>query len=188
MISEIKEMFSCEVPTAPFIGELYMYPIFGWLEDCSNILPNECRVFAPLINEMLSHIVTPISYLTIDRKILKPGQTHRRGGIHIDGVYSKLGWDPSPGWNIDSSSIGMMIASNEIGCKAWEGEYVGTPGKGGDCSHMIEELNNMNSFLLDSNKVFLINSNGIHESICQEKETDRTVVRLSFPAQARLIA
>ena len=68
MKSEIKRLESFEVPTGPFFGELYMYPLGGWLKKTRNILPDGYQNFSPLIDKMISYVDTPVCYLTIDRK------------------------------------------------------------------------------------------------------------------------
>ena len=67
-------------------------------------LPENLKRWEPLVKECLkfSTVQSGTAFLTIDEKVLEPGQSHRRGGAHIDGnYYITEEWDtgPSPSWN-----------------------------------------------------------------------------------------
>ena len=172
-----------------FMGEkLYMHPIF--IEDAVS-LPN--KYFNKLISQMLAYspIKSGKAYVTIDQKVVKAGKSHRRGGPHVDGNYL-FGWGGN-GWltgtkgrklprdkhmaQYCSKKGGTLIASDYSLCKAWNGKYDDIPKQGGDCSHF--ELKD--SFYLDKNKVYLLGSTGIHESVPSDKTVKRTLVRITLP-------
>ena len=94
---------------------------------------------------------TGIAYVTIDEKIVRKGESHRRGGPHTDGNYL-FGWGGGGGWltgedgrflprdqheeQYCSEKGGMLIVSSYKACRGWNGELKGEPAQGGDCSHL----------------------------------------------------
>lgn len=166
-------------------GLLYMYEL-----DLENpILPEEFKNWYPVVSKFieLSPVKAGTSYLTIDCKEITKGQTHRRGGPHIDGNYGPSGWGTSGnGWKKDPSEKGgMIIASNYESCKSWVGEYNDTPKEGGDCSHV--DLTSMEQILLEKNVVYITNSSNIHESIPVVDDVNRSLIRLTLPEDSKVL-
>ena len=83
--SKIKVISTIEFP-AFNPGKLYMIPF-----ELSNPvdLPNQLKQFNSVITDMINNnpIKNGIAYLTIDCKSIKAGDSHRRGGPHVDGNY-----------------------------------------------------------------------------------------------------
>ena len=138
------------------------------------------------------------AYITIDEKIVRKGESHRRGGPHTDGNYL-FGWGGGGGgWltgedgrflpreqheeQYCSEKGGMLIVSSYEACKGWNGEFEGQPNQGGDCTHL--DLSNMNSFNLKSHTLYWGNSTFIHESLAIEEDVERQLVRITLPAVA----
>ena len=138
------------------------------------------------------------AYITIDEKIVRKGESHRRGGPHTDGNYL-FGWGGGGGgWltgedgrflpreqheeQYCSEKGGMLIVSSYEACKGWNGEFEGQPNQGGDCTHL--DLSNMNSFNLKSHTLYWGNSTFIHESLPLEEDVERQLVRITLPADA----
>jgi hypothetical protein len=138
------------------------------------------------------------AYLTIDEKIVKKGESHRRGGPHTDGNYL-FGWGGGGGgWltgedgrflpreqhkeQYCSDKGGMLIVSSYEACKAWEGDFDGEPNQGGDCSHL--DLSKLESYNLKANTLYWGNSTFIHESLPLEEDVKRQLIRITLPADA----
>lgn len=115
--------------------------------------------------------------------------SHQHGEI-VTG--HKGGWDD--GWRSKNAEIsreeafflsyntksgGILITSNYRGCKGWVGMIHGAPTAGGDCSHLT--LPEAQSFIMRPNVVYYGNSHFIHESIPQETNVHRVVVRITLP-------
>jgi len=140
------------------------------------------------------------AYLTVHTKDIKPMETHRRGGPHIDGNYIKeicnWGSGGGNGWKVgengrklstehhklsyETQTGGMLIASSHPACLGWNGIFDEKAKEGGDCSH-IQNLNLKGQFLMKPNKVYYGTSQFIHESIPVEKEVKRTLIRITLP-------
>jgi len=120
-----------------------------------------------------------VGYITIDEKTVKAGEAHRRGGLHVDGVYRNGpgGW----GGGLWGSS-GMLTVSNVEGCRAWSQEFKGSPGSEGECDHLSEQLGE--PILFKKNTVYWCDGLCVHESIPMIKDTQRQFVRLSMPSSA----
>lgn len=153
----------------------------------------------PLVATMTKHLKLKrgTAFLTADRKSIKQGQTHRRGGAHIDGNYLGLDWrtpDPGGGWKVgnDGSSLtkeqhqesycsstgGMLIISDYQACKGWEGIFDATARTGGSCEHL--ELDN--GFWLQPLTVYQTTSQFIHQSMPVSENITRRLVRITLPA------
>lgn len=61
------------------------------LEDI-NSLPGGIRHYKETVEKLteLSPLRQGVAYLTIDEKLVRAGQTHRRTGLHVDGIYGKM--------------------------------------------------------------------------------------------------
>lgn len=78
---------------------------------------------------------------------------------------------------LDESEL-LVLASNVLGCDAYEGEYNDTPGKGGDCSHF--DLSRMQRVDMEPGIAWAGDTmQMLHESIPVRKDCLRTVVRLN---------
>lgn len=132
------------------------------------------------------------AHMTVDEKLLLPLMSHRRPGPHVDGCFmpslGKWGGSPHPGWNhhcnnVAGEAVGRMpviIASNVIGCKAWQGEFEGEPTDDGDLSHLTLG----NGEYLTANRGFLLSPDCIHESIQHYKTVCRTFLRIALPVNS----
>lgn len=187
-----KELCAVQIPK--YDGEIKMLPFY--LDDLS-ALPD---MFIELVKQMISFLpsLSGVAYLTIDGRTIHSGQTHRRGGKHIDGNYlpecnswgngGGNGWKVGEGGHIlssaehkisyETSTGGMLIASTYPACKGWNGKFEGSPYVGGDCS----QLNILNDgFLLKPNTLYYGNSQFIHESLPLAETVHRTIVRITLP-------
>lgn len=194
--SVYRELYPIELPH--FDGELKMIPFS--LESLMGI-PD---MFLSTVQKMIMCLPYQYgtAYLTVDGRVVKKDETHRRGGPHIDGNYLPqiCGWGSSD-WKVggsgrvlttaehlqsyESKTGGMLIASSYPACRGWEGIIPGKPGIGGDCSKI--ELSGKNFSLLKANVVYYGNSQFVHESIPIDKTTFRVMVRITLPMDYPLI-
>jgi hypothetical protein len=181
----------------PYRGDrVYMHEFY--IEN--PILPVGYERWMSTLQEIIKYSPkkTGKAYLTIDEKLVKKGESHRRGGPHTDGNYI-FGWGGGgSGWltgedgrflpreqheqQYCSEKGGMLIVSSYTSCKGWVGEFDGQPNQGGDCSHL--DLSKMDSFYLESNKLYWGNSTFIHESLPLEEDVERQLVRVTLPADS----
>lgn len=190
-------------------------------------------------------VKTGVAYLTIDEAVVEAGRTHRRPGLHVDGVGpmqasgawassealgpwaattspsrtvipSSGGWggglpsgpwaasthrDPVPlpggGWGGGLPSgpwasscagptryNGMLVASSQVGCRAWEQTFKGAPGSNGDCAHLADQCSEEEALVMAAGVVYGCGALTVHESIPMVKDTPRLFVRLSMPSDA----
>ena len=122
-----------------------------------------------------------VGYLTVDERKLLPGQTLRRPQPHVDGVYhGRMGaWGGGGGWG--SVGNGMLVVSNPGACRAWSGDFQGTPGDEGECEHLQNQLSQDEHTDLGSNQIYWLDGLCVHESLPVPVEMDRQFVRLSLP-------
>ena len=144
-------------------------------------LPDKYSRWQSTVDAMLEAVdVAGVVYLTIDRGKVRQGETQRRKGAHIDGLYTVKGWSTGPQWNIKhGAGGGIVLASDHIGCKAFLGELAGDIGEGGDCSSM--DLSSAKTCLLMPHQIYIGNSSLVHKSIPAAKTQNRTFVRLTLP-------
>ena len=77
-----------------------------------------------------------------------------------------------------------MLVSSVAGCRAWNGQFHGEPGEGGDCEHMRDQLDAAESLVMQPETVYLCNVWAVHESIPVERDMRRSLVRISLPETA----
>ena len=79
----------------------------------------------------------------------------------------------------------IILASDVIGCRAFEGEWDGMPMDGGDCSHI--DVSNLQEVIFDKNIVYRGNVGMLHESMPILLGGKRTVVRLNVPGWSPIV-
>lgn len=124
-----------------------------------------------------------VGYLTIDEKVVVPGTTHRRGGLHVDGIYQggAGGWGGGGGsWG--SVGNGMLTVSNPAGCRAYRQNFDGWPGFEGECDHLADQCDPTKATLFEPNTLYWVDGLCVHESVPMESATRRQFVRLSLPS------
>lgn len=176
-----------------FDGEIKMLPF-----ELSSLIDVPLQ-FLDCVENMICNLpkLYGVAYLTVDGRTITQGETHRRGGAHIDGNYidylCSWGNGGGNGWKVMEGGViltskehemsyenengGMLMASDFVSCKGWNGEYDNKSGVGGDCSHI--ELKN--GFNLDKNTVYYGSSQFIHESLPIKQDTHRTLIRITLP-------
>lgn len=75
---------------------------------------------------------------------------------------------------------GLIVVSNEVGCKAWKGKFKGLVGNEGDFSEMESQLNDQNEFTLGKDEVWMMSSNTPHETLLIDQGKRRTFMRITL--------
>lgn len=148
-----------------------------------NGLPNDLKRWQETVDAMLDGVEAdgPI-FLMVDQSPVVASSTHRRGGLHIDGV-----WKPeiqAHGGTIPkhihdcNESESIILASDVLGCAAYIGSFEGQPGPGGDCSHI--DTAGLIRVDMEPGRVWAGDTlTMLHESIPVARDCLRTVVRLN---------
>lgn len=120
-----------------------------------------------------------IGYLTIDERELKPNESLRRSGLHVDGYYhGRSGaWGGGGAWG--SVGNGMLTVSSTRHCRAYLGVVNGMPGDEGECDHLV--MPNEGE-LFEAGQVYWLDGACVHESVPVTETTRRQFVRLSLPS------
>lgn len=123
-----------------------------------------------------------VGYLTIDEKSVGVGKTHRRAGLHVDGICSQGKGIWAGGWG--GVGTGMISVSSVPGCAAWSQKFVGWPGKEGDCEHLADQRQKDAQIVLGEFEAYWMDGLCVHESLPMKIDTKRQFVRLSLPSTA----
>lgn len=195
--SKVRELGKIEIPL--IIGEYSMIPFnLKTLEGLN-------KEFKSLAIDLLKNLKTEneIGFFTIHGKVLKKGETLRRGGPHTDGSYDRniFDWDNNSngGWKVGENGPdinsndhkrlylnengGIILASNYSACRGWIGNFEGIPDVGGDCSKLLLNI----PFKLKSNTIYYGNNHFIHESLPMEDDIHRVFVRITLPETHKYI-
>lgn len=181
--SEVKDLGSVSLPA--FTGTRVMMQPFR-LDRVAWSLPN-LRPWVDTICSLLSRLdelVTGVGYLTIDEAEVAAGETHRRPGLHVDGVGPDGdvgGWGGGGGaW----SSCGMIVAASHDGCQAWRQNFEGSPGRDGDCSHLASQLEDDALVRMCGGRAYWCSPLMVHASLALTQTTRRQFMRISMPSTA----
>lgn len=129
-----------------------------------------------------------IAHLTVDEKVVKKGMSQRRPHPHVDGCFEPARgvWShEGGGWNHTCNNVPLefihrmpvIVASSVMGCRVWEGIFDGIPMNNGDLSH----LKLPEGRVLPANEGFLFSPDCVHESMVQERDVERTFIRIALP-------
>ena len=75
---------------------------------------------------------------------------------------------------------GLIVVSNEVGCRGWSGSFNGLVGNEGDFSEMENQLTNNNEFVCGKDEVWLMSSNTPHETLLIDQGKRRTFIRITL--------
>jgi hypothetical protein len=175
------------MPLPPFTGVRAMMLPFR-LEDPFGTIPKslvgpDWQLAAAVLCEM-APAKRGVGYLTIDEAVVPKGETHRRPGLHVDGVDEEGrigGWGGGGGY---AGQDGMLLVSSAVGCRAWDREFRGDPGPDGDCDHLWAECISVDPIVMQPNQVYLCGPLTVHEAIPMPCKTRRSFCRLSMPSSA----
>lgn len=205
MIQSTIQSIGTRVPFAPFTGErIYM-------RRCERDapLPEDLCRWQDTVDAMLDGVdFTGPVYLMVDQSVVRVGELHRRGGVHVDNYWHDGKGDhdrghgnrpgvsfhgqpaptppthgPRPGPSHRSHPDGdwreaLIVASDVLGCVGYRGAWSGEQGPGGDCSTV--DVSSMDRVPFVPGYAWRGDTAAmIHESIPVAKDALRTVVRLN---------
>lgn len=84
------------------------------------------------------------------------------------------------GTYVSENKGGILTASNQVGCQAWEGEYYGRVLSEGDYSDMANQLTDKNKTVFEKNTLYFMTSNTPHETLLQKADTRRSFLRITL--------
>lgn len=180
--SEIRNLGKLDLPG--FTGTRVMMMPF-LLEEPEHTLPDMLASWRPALAALskMSPAQKGVAYLTIDEALVKAGETHRRPGLHVDGVGPDggvAGWAAAP-W---SSERGMLLIASHVGCRGWQQDFLGAPLQNGDCAHLVSQCREEAEIVMQPGQVYWCGPLTVHESIPAKEPVKRQFVRLSMPSTA----
>ena len=180
--SKFKKLGHCVVPEKTGV-RVMMMPIIIGDSDSIPLSLSELDETLETLFQMTDH-QGKTGYITIDAKRVKAGETHRRAGLHVDGVFhGECGsWGGGGGWG--SVGNGMITVSSVPGCRAWAKTFDGEIGMDGECDSLASQATNEDAVLFEANRAYWVDGLCVHESVPVKEETDRTFIRLSLPSKA----
>lgn len=153
------------------------------MEDIRGTLPGFLQQYVNIVETMSAQCDSGVGYLTVDEAFVRAGETHRRPGLHVDGVDetgSVGGWGGGGGWG----TAGMTVLSSHVGCRAWYQWFDDLPKEDGDCEHLRKSCKPMCQFTLEPGRIYKFEPLTVHESIPMNRDTERQFVRVSYPSNA----
>ena len=157
------------------------------IHDPETSLPNSLAHYRALVARLCALVPSErgVGYVTIDEALVRTGETHRRPGIHVDGVGadgSQAAWGGGGGaW---SGCGGMLLASPHSGCRGWRQVFDGDPGLDGDCAHLAAECRDDAVVDMLPNRAYWCNSLAVHEALPVREDVRRQFIRVSTPSRA----
>ena len=145
-------------------------------------LPEYLRPWYEIL-ELMAQDHIGIGYLTIDEAHVRAGETHRRPGLHVDGVGPNGdigGW----GGGGKYASNGMTMVSSHVGCVGYAQDFFGWPGPNGDCEHLAGQISDEGETVLQPGTVYWCSSLAVHQAIPMQEDVLRQFCRVSFPSDA----
>lgn len=172
--SIIASMGSIHLPD--FAGVRVMMMPFLW-EAPEETLPDSMRQWRRPLREICAHSsVTGVGYLTIDEAAVKSGETHRRPGLHVDGMgaYGGGGYAKS----------GMFVGASRMAARGWHKIFEGAPGEDGDCAHLGSQCSRKEATYFLGGKLYYCSPFCVHEALPLTQDVERTFLRVSMPSDA----
>jgi hypothetical protein len=182
--SKFKELTEVSLPQ--FTGtRVMMMPIL--IGDLSSV-PSQLDHYGSTLQQLFG-LSDPkhygkVGYITIDEKVVQAGSTHRRSGLHVDGVFNGScgGWGGGGGsWG--SKGNGMITVSSVAGCKAYQQELEGEFGKDGEADSFKSQLKEECATIFKPYVAYWVDGLCVHESLSMPENTARQFVRLSMPSK-----
>lgn len=184
--------YSSVVVGNPVPFPLFMYERIYMREFLDGQLPDDLKRWQPTVDAMMNGR-TGKAFLMVDQAVVHQGMVHRRPGLHVDGVWNPAVFAHGHGGHLSApagrhgqhrhghvnfGSQTLLLASDNIGCTAYEGWWDGDAGPGGDCSHI--DVGNMAQVVMAPGACYMGDAlSMVHESLPQMKWGPRTVVRIN---------
>lgn len=181
--SKFNKLSAVTLPEFSGTRVMMMPLILGDLSSIPESLNHYLPTFKELFSLMDAKHQGQVGYITIDEKHVKVGQSHRRQGLHVDGVFNNScgGWGGG-GWG--SVVNGMITVASAKGCKAYNQSFDGEIGKDGECDKLASQLKEENSTVFEENVAYWVDGLCVHQSLELEQDTNRIFLRLSMPSSA----
>lgn len=181
--SPVVELGVVRLPPFQGIRVLQMPVILG----SAHSLPRILAAWTPALLHMMSHKFEyhgQVGYVTIDERLVLKDTTHRRPGIHVDGVYKGNGatWGGGSTWS--GRHTGMLTAASHVGCRAWEGTFEAELGPDGEFENVAPQLIGKKEITLQPSTLYWMGAHTVHESMPMPQDTFRQFVRISLPSDA----
>lgn len=172
--SKIEDFGKVSIPE--FTGTRVMMMPF-LMEDPIGSLPSSVDSWKKPLQEIchMATVKSGVGYITIDEADVKEEETHRRPGLHVDGMGDYGGGGGGYAAN------GMFLVSSHVGCVGYRLSYEGQPVEDGDCEHLRELLRE--SVVMKPGHVYWCSPMAIHESIPMLRDTKRQMMRVSMPSK-----
>jgi hypothetical protein len=183
--SKFTELTEVQLPKFSGTRVMMMPLILGDLTSIPKSLSHYRETLSQLFQLMDPKHQGQVGYLTIDEKSVSAGQTHRRAGPHVDGVFNDScgGWGGGGGgWG--SKGNGMITVSSRAGCKAYQQTFEGEIGQDGECDKLIPQMDESKATIFQAGRAYWVDGLCVHESLVQNEDCERTFVRLSMPSKA----
>lgn len=157
--------------------------VLGDLNSIPKSLEHYKETFSQMFSMMDQKHKSQVGYITIDEKMVQAGKTHRRAGLHVDGVFNDScgGWGGG-GWG--SHGNGMITVASKKGCKSYNQLFDGEIGKDGECDKIIDQLDENKAEVFKDGVAYWVDGLCVHESVAQPEDCERIFVRLSMPSKA----
>jgi hypothetical protein len=183
MLSEVERVGSIVFPD--FSGVRIMMMPFR-IEDPFGTLPDAIALWRPVVSDLcrMSPAVRGVAYVTIDEALVPAGRTHRRPGLHVDGIGPDGRTGAWGGGGGGWCAKGMLVAASHVGCRAWAQSFRGHAGPNGDCAHLRDECDATREVVMEAGEVYRCGPTAVHESLPMTADTRRQFVRLSMPSDA----
>jgi hypothetical protein len=147
-------------------------------------LPPRLRAYGELIEYVVDRPPPGVGYLTIDEAELRRGETHRRPGLHVDGV-GEDGQDAGAyGGGGGYAAHGMVLMANVLGCVGWAQEFHGAPGLDGDCAHLAEQCRMEDAIFFEPLRAYWCGPLAVHQAVPVQQDCRRQFMRVSMPSKA----
>lgn len=184
------------VPFPAFTGERVYMRRF----ERASGLPLELERWQPTVDAMLLGVENDgPAFIMIDQRHVRAGERHRRGGLHVDWYWRDVmqahggppghrpvpaphHYPPSPGHSRASQAReAVILAASSLGCRAYVGEFEGTPLDDGDAAHI--DISGLRPVDMLPGTAWVCDAAGtLHETLPEFRDTLRTVVRLNVAA------
>jgi len=166
------------------IGQVAKFPAYR--NRCINMMPiimgdhksipNPFRDYIPMINMCMQHKkeeMGKVGYLTIDEKYVQAGQSHRRGGLHVERSQA-LRW--GSGWG---GTKGGLFFSNNIDDSLCIYNHIMNPSRIGKLGSIEpRELKNKLAFQVPAHQLMWLTDLTPHESLPLLSSARRQMFRL----------
>lgn len=159
------------------------------VDDPHGSLPPRVRAYADLIDYVTTDgghkPPAGVGYLTIDEAELRAGETHRRPGLHVDGVGEDGTVGAAPyGGGGGYASAGMVLMANALGCVGWAGDFEGAPGPDGDCAHLAPQCLGREAIFFEPLRAYWCGPLAVHQAVPVQRACRRQFLRVSMPSKA----